>query len=114
MRPWTTWRVGLQIGEQEQQPVLRRGQWAGLINGKSACGPRFAVQTPIRHVGLKRRLEGRKQTLELFEGQTGEIEELRGAEPHVSKPYTSHGPCLPIPGSVCHVTLNSQTGINSI
>ena len=28
-------------------------------------------------MGLKRRLEGRKQNLELFEGQAGEIQELR-------------------------------------
>ena len=57
--------------------AIRRRQWAGLINGKSARGPRFAVQTPIRHVGLKRGLEGRKQTFELFQGQTGEIQEIR-------------------------------------
>src|SRR3954471_11727166 len=65
-------------------------------------------------MGLKRRLEGRKQNLELLQGQAGEIQELHGAEPHVSEPYTTHGPCLLILGSVCHTTPNLQTGINSI
>src|SRR4051794_5952852 len=64
-------------------------------------------------MGLKRRLEGRKQNLELFQGQAGEIQELHRAEPHVSEPYTTHGPCLRILGPACPPTPNFQTGITS-
>jgi hypothetical protein len=101
-------RVGLQIGEREEQ--LPAPPTGNSDKRKPARGPRIAVQTPHRHMGLKRRLEGRKQNLELFEGQAGEIQELRGAEPHVSEPYTGLGPCLLILRSVCHATPNYKPG----
>ena len=78
--------VGLQIREQEEQPIFRRRQRAGLIDGKPAGGPGRAIEAPLRHVRLKCRLEGRDQDLKLLNGQAGEIQELRGAQPHVSEP----------------------------
>jgi hypothetical protein len=86
--------AGLQVGEHEEQPIFRRCQRAGPIDGEPAGGSRFAIEAPRRHVVLERRLEGRDQGLKLLQGQTGEVQELRGAGLHVSEPYSSHGSCL--------------------
>src|SRR5438876_7378901 len=43
---------------------------------------------------VERRLKGWKELLKLVEGQTGQIEELCGAGPHVGEPYTGHTWCL--------------------
>ena len=43
---------------------------------------------------LERRLEGRDELLKLVEGQTGEIQELRGTGLQIGKPYTGHRGCL--------------------
>src|SRR3954467_10615653 len=86
--------VGLQVGEQEEQPIFRRCQRAGPVHGEPTGGPRFPIEAPRRHMVLERGLEGRHQNLKLLQGQTGEIEELRRASLHVSEPYSSHGSCL--------------------
>ncbi len=40
--------VGLQVGEQEEQPVFRRCQRAGPINGEATGGSRFPIEAPRR------------------------------------------------------------------
>jgi hypothetical protein len=50
--------VGLQISEQEEQPIFRRRQRASVIDGKPAGSPGSAIKAPHRHVRLKCRLEG--------------------------------------------------------
>src|SRR5690348_7006006 len=87
-------RGGLQVREQEQQPLLRGCQRAGPIDGEPPGGSRFAIEAPCRHMLLECRLEGREQDLKLLQGQAGEIEELRGAGLHVSEPDTGHGSYL--------------------
>jgi len=82
--------VGLQVREQEEQPIFWRRQGAVLIDAKLAGGPGFPIEAPRRHVGLKRRLKGRDQLLKLVEGQAGEIQELRRARLHIGKLYTGH------------------------
>ena len=78
--------VGLQVGEQEEQPIFRRWQRAGPVHGEPAGGSGFPIEAPRRHMGLERGLEGRDQLLKLLQGQAGEIEELRRGRLHVSEP----------------------------
>jgi hypothetical protein len=59
--------IGLEVGEEEEQPIFRRRQGAGLVDGKPAGGPGFPIHPPRRHPGLERRLEGRDQRLKLVE-----------------------------------------------
>jgi hypothetical protein len=68
--------VGLQVGENKQEPIFWRRQGAVLVHGKPARGPRLPIHAPRRHPGLERGLEGRNQLLKLVEGHAGEIQEL--------------------------------------
>jgi len=79
-------RIGLEVSEQEEQPIFRRRQGAVLVDGKPARGPRLPIHPPRRHPGLERGLEGRDQLLKLVEGHAGEIQELCGAGLQVSEP----------------------------
>jgi hypothetical protein len=79
-------RIGLQVGEDEEQPIFRRRQGAVLVDGKLARGPRLPIHPPRRHPGLERGLEGGDQVLKLVEGQAGEIQELHWAGLQVSEP----------------------------
>jgi len=69
-------RIGLEIGEEEEQPLFRRRQGAVVVHAKAASGPRLPIHPPRRHPGVERGLEGRDQLLKLVEGQAGEIQEL--------------------------------------
>src|SRR4051794_12182928 len=40
--------VGLQVGEQEEQPIFRRCQRAGPINGEATGGSRLPIEPPRR------------------------------------------------------------------
>jgi hypothetical protein len=71
--------VGLEIGENKQEPIFWRRQRAVLIDGKPASGPRLPIHPPRGHMGLERGLEGRDQLLKLVERQAGEIQELHRA-----------------------------------
>ncbi len=83
-------RVSLEVGGQEEQPILRRRQGAVLVDRKPAGGPGFPVEAPRGHPGLERLLKGRDQLLKLVEGQAGEIQELHRAGLQIGKPYTGH------------------------
>ena len=61
-------RIGFQRGEQEEQPIFRRRQGAIFVHGKLADRPGFPIKAPRGHMGLERRLEGRKELLEFVEG----------------------------------------------
>ena len=86
--------VGLQVREQEEQPVFRRRQGAVFVDGKLAGGSGRPIEAPRRHMRLECRLKRRDQDLKLLEGQTGEIQECCGAGLPIGEPYTSHGTCL--------------------
>src|SRR5262245_50390991 len=45
-------------------------------------------------MGVKRGLKGWHQLLKLVEGETGQIQELRGAELQIGEPYIGHSWCL--------------------
>ena len=86
--------VGLQVSEQEEEPIFRRRQRAVFVHGTLAGGAGFPIEAPRRHVGLERGFKRRHQLLELLESYARQIQELCGAGLHIGEPYTSHGTCL--------------------
>jgi hypothetical protein len=60
-----------------------------INHSKLAGGPRFPIETPHGHGRVERSLEGRDQRLKFLKGQTGQIQELCGAELHIGEPYTA-------------------------
>jgi hypothetical protein len=87
-------RIGLQVGEQKEQPIFRRRQGAVLVDGKLASGAGFPIEAPHGHMRLKRRLKGWDKLLKLVERQAREIQELYGAGLQISEPSTCHRGCL--------------------
>jgi hypothetical protein len=83
-------RIGVEINEDEEQPIFRCRQGAVFIDGKLAGGPGFPIEAPHGHMRLERGLEGRDQSRKFLKGQTGEIQELCGAGLHIDEPYTGH------------------------
>jgi hypothetical protein len=78
--------VGLQVREQEEQPIFGGRQGTVLVHAKLTGSAGFPIQAPRGHMGLERRLKGRDQLLKLVERQTRKIQELRGAILHVGEP----------------------------
>ena len=89
-RPCTTWSIGLEVDQNEEQAIFRRRERTVLVDRKPAGRPRFPVEAPRRHMGLECRLKGRDEELKLVERQAGEIQEFRGAGLQVAEPYTGH------------------------
>ena len=87
-------RIGLERGEEEEQPIFRGRQRAVLIDGKLACRPGFPIEAPRGHMRVERGLKGRDEALKLIEGHARQIQALHGAGLHVGEPYTGHGSCL--------------------
>jgi len=79
-------RIGLEVGENEEEPIFRRRQRAVFVDGKPASGPRLPIHAPRLHPGLVCGLEGRDQLLKLLERHAGQIQELGGAGLQVSEP----------------------------
>ncbi len=67
--------IGLEVGEQEEQPIFWRRQGAVLVHAKPTCGPGFPIEAPRCHMRLERRLERWDQLLKLVERQAGQIQE---------------------------------------
>src|SRR5215470_4820030 len=83
--------VRLQVREDKEQTIVRRGERTVLVDGKLACRPGFPIEAPRGHIRLERRLKGRDQKLKLVERQTRQIQELCGAILHVGILYMRHG-----------------------
>jgi hypothetical protein len=79
-------RIGLEVGQNKQEPIFRRRQRAVLIDAKLAGRPGFPIEAPRRHMRLERRLEGWNQVPKLVEGQAGQIQELHGAGLQIGEP----------------------------
>ena len=47
--------VGLQVGEQEEQPIFRRCQRAGPVDGEATGGSGFPIEPPRRQPGTRPR-----------------------------------------------------------
>jgi hypothetical protein len=72
-------RRGLEVGEQAEEPIVRRRQGAVLVHGKPARGPRLSLHAPRRHPSLEGSCEGWDQLRKLVERHAGQIQELGGA-----------------------------------
>jgi hypothetical protein len=46
-------RIGLQVDQDKEQPILRCGQGTVLISGVPPGGARLSIKTPGRHMGLE-------------------------------------------------------------
>ena len=51
-------RIGLQVDQDTQQPILGRRQWAVLVGGVPSGGAPLAVEPPCRHMSLEGGLKG--------------------------------------------------------
>jgi hypothetical protein len=79
-------RIGLEVGENEEEPIFWRRQGAVFVHAKWASGPRLPIHAPRRHPGVVCGLEGRDQLLKLLKRHAGQIQEFGGAGLQVSKP----------------------------
>jgi len=84
-------RVGLQIDQDQQQPILRRRPRTVLVSRVPAGGARLPIEAPVHHMGLERGLKGGSHALTLRHGKTGHIEHLCGAGLEIGAPYTAPG-----------------------
>src|SRR5262245_19570606 len=69
---------GLQVSQEEEQPIFWCWEGAMLVHAKPTGGPGFPIEAPRGHMGLERRLERWDQLLKLVERQTRHIQELWG------------------------------------
>jgi len=79
-------RIGLQVDQDEQQPILWRGQRAVLVGGIPADGAGPPIEAPQGHMRLECRLKGEDQVLQLIDGETGQIEHLCRAGLEIGEP----------------------------
>jgi hypothetical protein len=79
-------RVGLQIDQEKHQPIL--GGWQRTIRGGRVPpgDARLPVEAPVGHMSLERSFKGWDQLANLLHGETGQIQELRGAGLDLGKP----------------------------
>src|SRR5712691_5280300 len=107
--------IGLEVREQEKEPILRRRQGTVFVDGTLAGGAGCPIEAPRGHRRLERGLKGWDELLKLVERQAREIQELRGAGLQISEPYTSHGTCLlSLSRDVRGALYQKESGINSI
>ena len=92
-------RIGLQVDQDKQQPILGGGQWTVLVGRLSANSTRLPVEAPVGHMGLERGLKGRHQLLKLVHRETGQIEYLCRAGLEIGEPSRSHSCGLLIIGA---------------
>jgi hypothetical protein len=79
-------RSGLQIGQEKQQPILRRRQRTVLVGRLPPGGARLPIEAPGGHVALERGLKGWDHLLKLVHGETGQIQDLRRAGLEIGEP----------------------------
>src|SRR5918996_1019301 len=69
-------RIGLEVDQDKQQPVLRRGQRTVLVGGIPPRGTRLSIKTPCRHMRLECGLKLGHQLPKLLQRETGQIKYL--------------------------------------
>jgi hypothetical protein len=65
---------GLQVDQEKQEPILRRGQGTVRVGGIPTRGARSSIETPLGHMGLVRGLKGGNERLKLSPCETGQVE----------------------------------------
>ena len=78
--------IGLQVDQDKQQPILGGGQRTVLVGRISANSTRLPIKAPGGHVGLERSVKGGDHLPKLMQGQTGQIQHLRGAGLEIGEP----------------------------
>jgi hypothetical protein len=107
-------RVGLDICQHKQEPILGCRQWAGLVHGTPASRPELPIEVPRRHTGVERGLKGWHQLLKLVKHHAGDIQERHRAGLQRGDPYTSQGACLlALSRDVRGASYRKESGINS-
>jgi hypothetical protein len=71
--------IGLQVGQDKQQPTFGRRQRTALAGGLPAGRARLPIEAPLGHKGLKGGLKRRAQAPKLIQGQTVQIQHLTRA-----------------------------------
>jgi hypothetical protein len=71
--------IGLQVGQDTQQPIFGRRQRTVLIGGLPAGHARPPIEAPLGHMSLKCGLKRRDHAPKLIQGQTGQIQHLKRA-----------------------------------
>jgi len=77
--------IGLQVDQDEQQPILRGRQRTVRVGRVSPGGTRLPIEAPVGHMGLERGLKGQDQPPKFVSGETGQIQDLRGAGLEISE-----------------------------
>jgi hypothetical protein len=83
-------RIGLQVDQDTQQPILRHRPWTVLVGGVPPGAAWLSIEPPCGHVDLESGLEGWHQLPKLLERETGQIEHLGRASLEIGKPSRSH------------------------
>ena len=69
-------RICLHIHQDEQEPILRRGEGTVLVGRIPTGGAWLPIEAPEGHMGLEGGLKGRDDLLKLVHRETGQIEHL--------------------------------------
>ncbi len=83
--------VRLQVDQDKQQPIRRGWQRTVLVGRIPPGGACLPIEAPVGHMSLEPGLKGRDQLPKLIDGETGQIQDLRGAGLEIGKPQTPHG-----------------------
>ena len=78
--------VSFQVDQDKQESILGRRQRTIRVGRVPAGGARLPIEAPMGHVGLERGLKGRDQLLTFLQGETGQIQHLRGTGLEIGKP----------------------------
>ena len=84
-------RIGLQVDQDKQQPILRRGQGTVLVGRVPPGGARLSIKTPCPHMGLETDLKRWHQRPKLLQRKTGQIEYLCRTGLEIDEPSRAHG-----------------------
>jgi hypothetical protein len=71
--------IGLQVGQDKQQPIFGRRQRTALAGGLPAGRAQLPIEAPRGHMSVKGGLKRRAQAPNLIQGQTGQIQHLKRA-----------------------------------
>ena len=69
-------RIGLQVDQDKQQPILRHGQRTVFVGGVPTGRARLSIETPCGHMGLECGLKRWHQLPKLVQRETRQIEYL--------------------------------------
>lgn len=98
--------IGVQVHQDEQQPILRGRQGTVLARGVPAGRARLPIKAPLGHMDLERRLKRRDSRLKLLSRQAGQIQHLCRASLEIGEPSIAHGCGLLIIGGRGYHILN--------